>query len=314
MFAEACNALWALSSLRVAVESGMFESLASGPRAPSTLARDARLDEVIVTRVLDVLVAYGLLAHEGGVYTLTDQGRTQAARGDALRADIAGTFGQTRALVKEAGRGTVAPGWRHLDPEVIRSQAALSYDVAMRMARPMKEAWPDLAALLEREGAVLVDVGVGGAGGSIAFCKSFPKLRVVGIDPLPLALIEARVNVAQHGMKERIELRAQRGDELTDEHAFDVAFLPAQFLNDEAFVATLERLKTALKPDGAIMTAAWRDVGESRASAVSRLRVELWGAGPRTAADATKMLERAGYRDIRVGPPSGDIVPIVARR
>lgn len=314
MFAEACNALWALSALRVAVESGMFASLGAGKRDLATLASDARLDRVIVTRVLDILVAYGLLTRVGDAYALTEQGRTQASRGDALRADIAGTFGQTRALVEEARRGTLAPGWRHIDPEVIRSQAALSFDLAMRMNRPMKEAWPELAGLLERDGAVLLDVGVGGAGGAIAFCKSFPELRIVGIDPLPIALIEARVNVAQHGMKERIELRAQRGDELTDEHAFDVAFVPAKFMDDKGFAATLERLKTALKPDGAIMTAAWRDVGEPRASAVSRLRVELWGAGPRTTADVTAMLERAGFRDVRVGPAPGDIVPIFARR
>lgn len=313
MFAEACNALWALSALRVAVEHGVIASLAGGPRDAKTLAGESRLDPVILTRILDVLVAYGLLAHEGDAVRLTEQGTAQAGRGDTLRADIAVTFGQTRALVEEARRGTLASGWRHVDPEIIRSQATLSHDMVMKTTRPMLEAWPEIGAHLSREGAVFVDVGVGGAGGAIGFCKTFPKLRVVGIDPLPAALMEARANVAAHGMKDRIELRPQRGDELTEERAFDVAFVPSKFMDDRGFESTLATLKKALKSDGIILTAAWRDVGEPRAASVSKLRCELWGSGPRTTQEVTRMLEKAGYRDIRLAPAPGDLVPMFAR-
>jgi hypothetical protein len=313
MFAEACNALWALSALRVAVEHGLVMALADAPRDAKTLADRARLHPTIVERVLDILAAYGLLVREGDTYALTEEGRKQAARGDTLRADIAVTFGQTRALVEEARRGTLAPGWRHVDPEVIRSQATLSHDMSLKTAPLMVQAWPDIAAVLSREGAVMVDVGVGGAGGAIGFCKAFPTLRVVGIDPLPAALIEARANVSAQKMGDRIELRAQRGDELIDSRAFDVAFVPAKFMDERGFEGTLTALHNALKKDGVILTGAWHDVGEPRASAVSRLRAELWGSGPRTAAAVTGMLERAGYHDIRVGPAMGDAVPIWAK-
>jgi hypothetical protein len=185
--------------------------------------------------------------------------------------------------------------------------------MSLKTARTLAEGWPDMAALLARDGAVMVDVGVGGAGGAIGMCKAFPKLRVVGIDPLPAALMEARANVTANKLGDRIELRAQRGDELTDLHAFDVAFVPAKFMDDRGFEGTLAALRNALKKDGAVLTAAWRDVGEPRASAVSRLRTELWGAGPRTADTVTGMLERAGFRDIRVAPAMGDSVPISAR-
>lgn len=314
MLNEAFHSLWALSSLRAAVETGMVASLVSGPRGAEDLAKLSRLGPTLVTRIADVLVAYGFFTSTGDGYALSETGRMQAARGEALRADIAVTFGNTRALADEARRGTLVSGWRPFDPDVIRSQAQLSLQMSMAMARPMKEAWPDLAALLERDGAVYVDVGVGGAGGAIGMAKAYPKLRVVGIDPLPAALVEARANVVAHCMQDRIELRAERGDELTEVNHFDAAFVPAMFFDDAAFESTLHTLAKAVKSDGAIITGAWRDVGEPRAAAISKLRFEMWGAGPRTTEQVTAMLSSAGFRDVRVGPAQGAMVPILGKR
>ena len=314
MLNEAFDSLWALSSLRVAVETGIVHALVDGPRHTNDLARVSRLDATLVTRIADVLVAYGFFTTNGDGYALSESGRMQAARGDGLRADIAVTFGNTRALADEARRGTLVTGWRPFDPEVIRSQAQLSLQMSLAMARPMKDAWPDVGALFEREDAVHLDVGVGGAGGAIGMAKAFPKLRIVGIDPLPAALVEARANVAAHGMQARIELRPQRGDELTEVNHFTTAFLPSKFFDDAAFQATLHTLFKALTTDGAILTAAWRDVGEPRAAAISQLRCEMWGAGPRTTDEVTAMLNAAGFRNVRVGPPQGAMVPLLAKR
>lgn len=314
MLNEAFDSLWALSSLRVAVETGMIEALVSGPKRAEDLAKVSRLDPTFVTRIADVLAAYGFLTNTGEGFALSEEGRKQAARGEGLRADITVTFGQTRALVEEARRGTLVGGWRPFDAEVVRSQAQLSLQMSLAMARPMKEFWPDVSALFERDGATHVDVGVGGAGGAIGMAKAFPKLRIVGIDPLPAAVVEARANVAAHGMQDRIELRSQRGDELTEVNHFDTAFVPAKFFDDAAFAATLRTLAKALKQDGAIITAAWRDVGEPKATALSKLRCEMWGAGPRTTDEVTAMLRAAGFREVRVGPAQGAMVPILAKR
>jgi hypothetical protein len=315
MLNEAFDTLWALSSLRVAVETGMIAALVAGPRRAEDLAKLSRLDATLVTRIADVLVAYGFLTiSEGNGYALSETGRMQAARGDTLRADIAVTFGNTRALVEEARRGTLVTGWRPFDPEVIRSQAQLSLDMSTTVSRAMKQGWPDVGALFERDDAVHLDVGVGGAGGAIGMAKSFPKLRIVGIDPLPAALVEARANVAAHGLQDRIELRAQRGDELTEVDHFTTAFVPSKFFDDAAFQATLHTLAKALKQDGAILTGAWRDPGDARVSAVSKLRCEMWGAGPRTTEEVTAMLNAAGFRGIRLGPTQGAMVPILAKR
>src|SRR5690349_1809544 len=102
MLAEACDMLWALSSLRAAIETGMIESLRGGARTSDELAKISQLDRKMATRIGDVLVAYGFLVRDGEAYALSDTGRAQAARGEGLRADVAVTFGQTRALVEEA--------------------------------------------------------------------------------------------------------------------------------------------------------------------------------------------------------------------
>ena len=314
MLNEAFDTLWALSSLRVAVETGIVATLVSGPQRADALARTSRLDANVVTRIADVLVAYGFFTSSADGYALSESGRMQAARGEGLRADIAVTFGNTRALVDEARRGTLVTGWRPYDAEVIRSQAQLSLQMSSTMSRVMKDLAPDVGTLLERDGAVHLDVGVGGAGGAIGMAKSFPKLRIVGIDPLPAALVEARANVAAHGLQDRIELRAQRGDELTEVNHFDTAFLPGKFFDDDAFQAALNTLAKALKSDGVILTGAWRDVGEPRAAAVSKLRCEMWGAGPRTTEEVTARLNAAGFKNIRLGPAQGAMVPILAKR
>jgi hypothetical protein len=194
MLNEAFDTLWALSSLRVAVETGIVAELVAGPRNAKDLAKVSRLDPTLVTRIGDVLVAYGFFTASGNGYALSESGRMQAARGEGLRADIAVTFGNTRALADEARRGTLVTGWRPFDAEVIRSQAQLSLQMSIAMARPMKEGWPDVGALFERDGAVHLDVGVGGAGGAIGMAKAFPKLRVVGIDPLPAALVRGQTS------------------------------------------------------------------------------------------------------------------------
>jgi precorrin-6B methylase 2 len=184
----------------------------------------------------------------------------------------------------------------------------------MAMAGRVKEMAPDLHALLTREGAVFVDIGVGGAGGACAIAKLYPKLRVIGVDPLPAALAEARANIAARGLSDRIELRAQRGDELTEPNSIDIAFLPAKFFGDEGVIATFRALSRSLKPDGIIMTAAWRDVGEPRAAAVSKLRNELWGAGPRTTEEITAIAIEAGFKKITVGPTMGATVALLVKR
>ena len=103
------------------------------------------------------------------------------------------------------------------------------------------------------------------------------------------------------------------GESVAQEHRrHDLLGRGALRVDDEALESTLRTLAKALRPDALIMTMAWRDIGEPRATAISKLRDQMWGAGPRPTEAVTAMLERAGFSHIRIGPPMGTMQPILA--
>jgi predicted O-methyltransferase YrrM len=312
MFVDLCTSVWALSALRVAAESDLFGALSRGERDAAALALACGLDAEATRRILAVLAAHDFVRADGDRFALTEEGAQLAARGRGLLADFAATFGQTRALVEEARRSTLRSGWRHVDPDVIRAQAGLSFEMTARMIGPMTATWPEIGRLFARENARMLDVGVGAAGGAIAMCRQFPNLRVVGIDPHRAAHLEARSAVETAGLAHRIELRLGRVEDLIDEHVFDVAFIAAKFFDVAALATGLERIRRALVPGGALFLGAWRDPGDPRRAAVSRLREHLWGGEALPAADVVRMLESAGFVDVREGPGRGDLAPLAA--
>jgi methylase of polypeptide subunit release factors len=113
---------------------------------------------------------------------------------------------------------------------VARVQSARDIGPRRKKAPPVRRArnriapqFEDLAACLNgRDGRFLgVSVGVGRL--SIAIARRWPSLTVVGIDTWAPSLALARNNVAVTGLQDRIELRGQAGEELSDEKAFDRA-------------------------------------------------------------------------------------------
>src|SRR5690349_162509 len=119
-----------------------------------------------------------------------------------------------------------------------------------RMVGAMTAAYPELARALSKDNARFLDVGVGGAGGAIALCKHFPNLRILGLDVLRAAHLEARAAVTQAGLQHRIELRLKSATELTDENTFEAAFIASKFFPRDVLAASLVTVKRALVPGG----------------------------------------------------------------
>lgn len=101
-----------------------------------------------------------------------------------------------------------APGWTYEDPVILESQGQVS-GLIVRSIDTLAVKRPALGTTLKQPGALL-DVGTGVGWLAIEAARSWPALRVVGIDSWEAALILARKNLAQSDVAERVELRSQR--------------------------------------------------------------------------------------------------------
>jgi predicted O-methyltransferase YrrM len=111
--------------------------------------------------------------------------------------------------------GTVGPeGWRFTDRGVVEAQGDLSAAMAEK-ALPKLRFLPGLVPALRKPGALLLDVGAGAAGVSLALCRRFPALRAVALEPAPASAAVARAKVAEAGLADRIEVRADRIERLS---------------------------------------------------------------------------------------------------
>lgn len=134
-----------------------------------------------------------------------------------------GFLAQAAGFVIEPSRS----GWDHEERRILLAQghsSVLMPPILRRFVVPSLGG--DLARRLEGAEASFLDVGVGVAALSVALCRSWPSLRVVGIDPWGPALVLARENVAAAGLEERIELRQMGAEMLEDAEAYDVAWVP----------------------------------------------------------------------------------------
>lgn len=79
-------------------------------------------------------------------------------------------------------------------------------------------------------GSTFLDVGTGTGWLAIATARTFPEVRVTGIDIFEPALHLARQNVVGKGMQDRVDLKEQNAVDITEEAIYDVIWLPLPFM------------------------------------------------------------------------------------
>jgi methylase of polypeptide subunit release factors len=120
-------------------------------------------------------------------------------------------FRQAHELLEYPAR---KPGWVHTDPVVLQSQGQVSRMI-VRGIEAMAAQRPELREMVQRPG-VFLDVGTGVGWIAIEAARTWPQLRVVGIDPWQPALALARENLAKSGVADRVDLRLRCVEDLDD--------------------------------------------------------------------------------------------------
>ena len=190
------------------------------------------------------------------------------------------------------------PGWAPACPTLIQAAGDVSAGLPRFLERTIVPRLAGLAERLATPGARFLDVGAGAGALSIQMARTWPTLAVVGVEPWGPALDVARANVQAAGLSERIELRADRAEELYDRASYDLAWIPSFFVAEGAFDRVLERVQRALRAGAWLILPALRAAPDSLGGSVVRLRATLWGGSALTLDEATARLATAGFVDL----------------
>jgi SAM-dependent methyltransferase len=207
-----------------------------------------------------------------------------------------------------------APGWSSSSNDVLQIAGDATEGFANVLPRLLPQL-DGLGARLDASDARFLDVGTGVAKLAIGMARKWPNLRVVGLDVWGPSLALARKNVGDAGLQTRIEVREQPIEELSDERAYDLAWLPAPFIPKHALGRAVERAYRALKPGGWLLFATTRPGDDLRGAAL-RFHVALFGGEPSTQPESEKLLTEKGFTAVRTlpGPPRDFKMIVAARR
>lgn len=201
--------------------------------------------------------------------------------------------------------------WTHTETEILQVGGELSAGFADALTHTIV---PRLDGLSQHLGSFL-DVGVGAAGLSIAMAHLWPSLNVVGIDPWAPSLALARENVRSAGLTDRIQLRQQAVEDLSDTNAFDLAWIPSAFMPEKVIPAACEHVYRALRPGGWLLFATANPGTDPVTASLVRLRTVLWGGCLMVPSQVETLLTQTGFADIRMlASPPGAIVALIAAR
>lgn len=203
---------------------------------------------------------------------------------------------QAVEMLADPGR---APGWTVTDPSVLQSIGMGSAFIADVVRDHVVGQLAGAAAALDAPGAAILDVGAGVAGLAIGFSRVFPQATVTGLEPWRPSFDLAVSNVAAAGLTDRIVLRADPVEALTEERAWDLAFFAAPFIPTAVVPEGLARVKAALRPGGWLLFGMFGGPPDPVARAVATLRTVRSGGHVYTPPEAEALLTAAGFVDVR---------------
>jgi hypothetical protein len=293
-----------------------FEELQAQLWVFAALGRLAALDLLETPASEPIDVASQRLLIETGWLDAEPIGPSAAFRsvlppGAPLKAGAA-YVNQMLDLILRYANGAPA-GWQQDNPGLIRSWGAASGGIVQGLFGVAFPELPGFPERLQTEGAAFLDVGMGGGGVSIAMCREFPGLRAVGLDVSEAAIAVASEDIAAAGLADRIEARLQSVTDIADTQTFDLIWLPQPFLPPTVLSAALPRLFRAARPAAALVMPLAVNAGVGLVGAAADVRHAMVGGGSTTADTCQKLLQEAGFTEVRaLDTPGGTMM--LARR
>ncbi len=201
-----------------------------------------------------------------------------------------------------------SPGWTYSDTEMLEAQGRASRANVISISAFAAQ-HPKLATVLSEPSAFL-DIGTGVGHLALEAAKAWPAMRVTGIDIWDPALALARKNVDASELNGRVELRKLNVDDLAEEQAYDLVWLPAPFLPRDVFERAVGKTYAALRPGGWLVVGQYGIPNEPVGRALTQLQIVRSGGYPWEAPELVSLLQDSGFEDIEPapGPAGGQLV------
>lgn len=236
---------------------GLFKSLArDGPATSVELAERTHLNERYTREWLSAMTCAGYLEYEPSnhhfvlpaehVPVLADEGGESFYGG--VQEEMLGFAGPTNQLM-EAFRNGGGLSMDSYDPSTWEGQARYAVSWFEHLLVPV---WlplmPAVSAKLEG-GALVADVGCGGAGAMIKLAQTYPRSRFCGYDNFPPALQRAKANARAAGVADRVSFEQMDVSEgMTEKYDIITTF---DVVHDTVSPRRLlQAIYDGLRPDG----------------------------------------------------------------
>ncbi|MBE7558763.1 methyltransferase domain-containing protein [bacterium] len=245
----------------VAVELGIFQTLAKGPLSAEGLARQLRLVPRAVTTVCNALVSLGWLKKKKGDAYSLPRGLRPLLDPDSPHTRVHGLLHTAYVFHSWAQLDAVARG--QVDPGETRGkrrtrESNRNFILAMQELSPGRE--HEMAALLDlSDCSTLCDVGPGPGHYSVALAKKYPRMRFTLVDD-PESLEVARDYVGRMPPAISSRFTYVPGDLLRKKKPdwggpFDAILLSnvVHIFGEEENQAIVQRLAGMLSPRGVLI-------------------------------------------------------------